>query len=117
MGGNNFKGFDFRGVGPVSNNIYLGGNQFFTSTIGYGSSFIFDEKDNINIKLFISTGSIWDSDYSLSDNEFDLRASSGISLDFITAIGPISFSYASPLLKKDNDKERIFAFTIGKSFW
>ena len=117
LGGNNFKGFDFRGVGPVSNNIYLGGNQFFTSTIGYGSSFIFDEKDNINIKLFISTGSIWDSDYSLSDNEFDLRASSGISLDFITAIGPISFSYASPLLKKDNDKERIFAFTIGKSFW
>ena len=44
--GNNFKGFDFRGIGPVSNEIYLGGNQFFTSTIGYGSSFLFDEKSN-----------------------------------------------------------------------
>lgn len=117
LGGNNFKGFDFRGVGPVTNNIYLGGNQFFTSTLGYGSSFIFDEKDNINIKFFISAGSIWDSDYSSSDNEFDLRASTGVSLDFITAIGPISFSYATPLIKKDNDQERVFAFTIGKSFW
>ena len=116
LGGNNFKGFDFRGVGPVTNNIYLGGNQFFTSTLGYGSSFIFDEKDNINIKFFISAGSIWDSDYSSSDNEFDLRASTGVSLDFITAIGPISFSYATPLIKKDNDQERVFAFTIGKSF-
>lgn len=115
LGGNNFKGFDFRGIGPMSNNIYLGGNQFFTSTLGYGSSFIFDEKDNINIKTFISSGSIWNSDYT-SDNEFELRSSVGISLDFITAIGPISFSYATPLSINDSDKERQFAFTIGTSF-
>ena len=115
LGGNNFKGFDFRGIGPVSNNIYLGGNQFLTSTLGYGSSFIFDEKDNINIKTFVTTGSIWNSDYT-SDNEFELRSSAGISLDFITAIGPISFSYATPLSKNVNDKERQFAFTIGTSF-
>ena len=115
LGGNNFKGFDFRGIGPVSNNIYLGGNQFLTSTLGYGSSFIFDEKDNINIKTFVTTGSIWNSDYT-SDNEFELRSSAGISLDFITAIGPISFSYATPISKNVNDKERQFAFTIGTSF-
>ena len=115
LGGNNFKGFDFRGVGPISNNIYLGGNQFFTSTIGYGSSFLFDEKDNINIKTFLSTGSIWNSDYT-NDNEFELRTSIGISFDFITAIGPISFSYATPISKNENDKERQFAFTIGTSF-
>ena len=83
--------------------------------MGYGSSFIFDEKDNINIKTFISSGSIWNSDYT-SNNEFELRSSVGISLDFITAIGPISFSYATPLSKNDTDKERQFAFTIGTSF-
>ena len=115
LGGNNFKGFDFRGVGPISNNIYLGGNQFFTSTIGYGSSFLFDEKDNINIKTFLSTGSIWNSDYT-NDNDLELRTSIGISFDFITAIGPISFSYATPISKNENDKERQFAFTIGTSF-
>ena len=43
LGGLNFKGFDYKGIGPYDGNIYLGGNEYFTSTIGYGSSFIFDE--------------------------------------------------------------------------
>ena len=115
LGGSNFKGFDFRGVGPTSGDIYLGGNQFFTSTIGYGSSFLFDEKDNVNIKLFLSAGSIGKSDYTVN-NDFDLRTSAGASLDFITAIGPISFTYATPLSKETNDKERLFTFSIGTSF-
>ena len=115
LGGNNFKGFDFRGIGPVSDNIYLGGNRFITSTLGYGSSFIFDDKDNINIKLFLTSGSIWDSDY-VSDNDFKLRTSAGLSFDIITAVGPISLSYAVPLSKEDNDKQRQFSFTIGTTF-
>ena len=115
LGGSNFKGFDFRGIGPTSGDIYLGGNQFFTSTIGYGSSFLFDEKDNVNIKLFLSAGSIGKSDYTVN-NDFDLRTSAGISLDFITAIGPISFTYATPLSKEISDKERLFTFSIGTSF-
>ena len=115
LGGTNFKGFDFRGLGPISNGIYLGGNQVFTSTLGYGSSFLFDEKDNVNIKLFLTSGSIWDSDYA-TNNDFELRSSVGVSLDFITAIGPISFSYANPISKETSDKERQFTFTIGSSF-
>ena len=92
----------------------MGGNQFYTSTIGYGSSFIFDEKDNINIKFFLSAGSIGNSDYT-SDNDFHLRSSAGVSLDFITAVGPISFTYATPLSKEQMIK-RLFSFYIGTSF-
>ena len=115
LGGLNFKGFDYRGIGPYDGNIYLGGNEFFTSTIGYGSSFIFDDKDNINIKFFLTTGSIWNSDYS-SSSDFDLRTSVGTSFDFITAIGPISLSYAQPIEKNTTDKTRPFNFSIGTSF-
>ena len=93
----------------------MGGNRFITSTLGYGSSFIFDDKDNINIKLFLTSGSIWDSDY-ISDNDFKLRTSAGLSFDIITAVGPISLSYAVPLSKEDNDKQRQFSFTIGTTF-
>ena len=114
LGGNNFRGFGYRGIGSKSGNIYLGGNKFFTSTLGYGSSFVFDKKDNINIKLFTTVGSLWDSDYS-NDN-FELRTSAGISLDFITAVGPISFSYAVPIEKSSGDTSRNFSFTIGSSF-
>ena len=115
LGGLNFKGFNFRGVGPKSsNNIYLGGNKYITSTLGYGSSFIFDEKDNINIKLFYTAGSLWDSDYANSD--LKIRSSAGVSFDILTAIGPISFSYSVPINKSYGDSTRNFNFSIGTSF-
>ena len=85
----NFKGFDYRGIGPKQDNIYVGGNKFFTSSFGYGGSFLFDDSDNINTKLFYSLGSIWDSDYT-SDNDLKLRSSIGVSFDVLSAIGPIS---------------------------
>ena len=47
LGGLSFKGFDYRGIGPLSSNYYLGGNKFVTSTVGYGSSFMFDDKLNL----------------------------------------------------------------------
>ena len=115
LGGLNFKGFDYKGIGPYDGNVYLGGNEYFTSTVGYGSSFIFDEKDNINIKFFLTTGSIWNSDYTNS-SDIDLRTSVGTSLDFITPIGPLSFSYAEPFEKNNSDKTRSFNFSIGTSF-
>lgn len=115
LGGNNFKGFDFRGIGPTTNNIYLGGSKLLTNTIGYGSSFIFDDKDNIYFKLFLTSGSLWDSDYSQND-DFEFRTSAGISLDLITPVGPISFTYANPISKNTLDKERVFSFSIGTSF-
>ena len=115
LGGLNFKGFNYRGIGPKENSYYLGGNKFFTSTVGYGSSFIFDQKDNVNIKLFTTVGSLWDSDYT-NNNEFDLRASSELSFDILTAVGPISLTYAVPIDKIDNDSIKRFNFSIGTSF-
>ena len=115
LGGLNFKGFDYRGIGPKSDGIYLGGNRFFTSTLGIGGSFLFDDKDNIRTKLFYTVGSLWDSDYT-SQNDLNLRSSVGVSLDVLTEIGPISFSYAIPIEKNDQDRTREFNFTIGTSF-
>ena len=115
LGGLNFKGFDYRGIGPKVDNIYLGGNKFFTSTIGIGGSFLFDDKDNISTKLFYSLGSIWDSDYTSQDN-LNIRSSVGISFDILTVIGPISFSYAIPIDKNTDDRTREFNFSIGTSF-
>ena len=115
LGGLNFKGFDYRGVGPKQDNIYLGGNNFFSTTIGYGGSFLFDDNDNINTKIFYSMGSIWNSDYS-NQNEFEVRTSLGLSFDILTLVGPISLSYAIPIEKNNNDVTNEFNFSIGTSF-
>lgn len=115
LGGLNFKGFDFRGIGPYSDNIYLGGNKYFTSSLGYGSNFLFDKKDNVNIKFFYTAGSIWDSDYATKNN-FKLRSSLGVSLDFLTPVGPLAIFYAIPIVKSTEDKIRNFNFALGTSF-
>jgi len=115
LGGQNFKGFDYRGIGSrTSNNIYVGGKKYFTNTIGYGTSFLFDKKDNIYFRLFTTSGTLWDNDYISQD--FKLRTSVGISLDVLSAVGPISFSYAIPIEKSDSDNLRRFNFSIGSVF-
>ena len=115
LGGLNFKGFDYRGLGPTEGNIYLGGNSFHTLTFGYGGQFIFDKKDNINFRSFVTSGSVWDSDYS-ENNDYKNRTSIGLSIDILTAVFPVSFSYAIPIQKEDEDKERRFNFSLGTSF-
>ena len=97
-----------------SNNIYVGGKKYFTNTIGYGTSFLFDKKDNIYFRLFTTSGTLWDNDYISQD--FKLRTSVGITLDVLSAVGPISFSYAIPIEKSDSDNLRRFNFSIGSVF-
>ena len=115
LGGSNFQGFDYRGIGPFINGKYLGGNKFFTLTAGRGGSFIFDNTDNVYFKTFATIGSVWDSDYT-NQNEFNLRSSVGISMDFVTASIPITFIYAIPISKQNSDKIRQFNFSIGTTF-
>jgi outer membrane protein insertion porin family len=115
LGGLSFKGFDYRGIGESnSNNIYLGGNKYFTTTIGLGTNFFFDDSDNLYLRFFGTAGSLWDSDYI--SNDFNLRSSIGASLDYITPIGPLSIYYGIPIQKEENDKTRKLNFSIGTSF-
>ena len=116
LGGLNFKGFDYRGIGPTSSSIYLGGNNYFTSTIGYGGSFLFDDTDDFKYKIFSTFGSLWGSDYIQNSNDYEIRSSVGISFDILTRLAPLSFSYAVPLQKESEDKVREFNFILGTSF-
>lgn len=116
LGGLNFKGFDYRGIGPTSSSIYLGGNNYFTSTIGYGGSFLFDDTDDFKYKIFSTFGSLWGSDYTQNSNDFEIRSSVGVSFDILTRLAPLSFSYAVPLQKESEDKVREFNFILGTSF-
>lgn len=116
LGGLSFKGFDYRGIGKNNaNNIYLGGSKYFTSTIGLGTNFFLSDNENLYLRFFGTIGSLWDGDYINNDN-FNLRSSIGISLDYITPIGPLSIYYGIPIEKEENDKTRKLNFSIGSSF-
>ena len=85
----------------------------FSSTIPQ----FFEESQNVDFLFFIDAANLWGVDYdnSLDDNG-SLRSSTGIALDWFSPIGPLNFSLAYPITKKDGDKEESFRFNLGTSF-
>ena len=46
----------------------------------------------------------------------DLRYSAGVAVLWVSPLGPLKFSLAQPLVKKDGDKTEVFQFTLGNVF-
>jgi len=111
------RGFEPRGVGPVDSGDHIGGNNL--ATLSLKSTFPNPIPDNLKPTsfLFIDIGNVWGVDYSNSISDSSkLRASTGIALDLMSPVGPLSFTYSIPLSKASTDKEQNFLFNIGSSF-
>ena len=111
------RGFEPRGVGPVDTNDHVGGNNL--ATLSFKSTFPNPIPDSLRSTtyLFLDMGNVWGVDYSdtiLSSSK--IRSTTGIALDFISPIGPLSFTYSIPISKASTDKEQNFLFNIGSSF-
>ena len=111
------RGFELRGVGPVDSGDHIGGNNL--ATLSLKSTFPNPIPENLRATtfLFLDMGNVWGADYtsSISDSS-KLRASTGIALDLMSPVGPLSFTYSIPLSKASTDKEQNFLFNIGSSF-
>jgi outer membrane protein insertion porin family len=111
------RGFEARGVGPIDSGSHVGGN--YLAVLNLKSTFPNPIPDILRPKsyLFYDIGNIWGVDYSdVVSESSNLRTSTGISLDVITPIGPLSFTYSIPLSKASTDKEQRFLFNLGSSF-
>ena len=65
--------------------------------------------------FFVDSGMVYDrgsADYGFDLG--DLRYSAGVSLAWLTAIGPLSFSISKPFNSQLNDEKQSFQFTIGQ---
>ena len=65
--------------------------------------------------FFVDSGMVYDrgsADYGFDLG--DLRYSAGVSLAWLTAIGPLSFSVSKPFNSQLNDEKQSFQFTIGQ---
>ncbi|MAV83035.1 MAG: outer membrane protein assembly factor BamA [Pelagibacteraceae bacterium] len=117
MGGSDFKGFQYSGIGPRdSSKNYLGASKTYLLTVGYSSPFLFDDSDTLILKYFATIGSNYSSEYTSSFDSSSPRASFGFSADMMTPIGPLTMSLAKPLVKKSYDKTQTFDFSIGTAF-
>ena len=111
------RGFEPRGVGPVDSGDHVGGNNL--ATISLKSTFPNPVPENLRATsfLFFDIGNVWGADYSdLISESSKIRSATGLAIDLMSPIGPLSFSYSIPLSKVSTDKEQKFLFNIGSSF-
>ncbi len=67
--------------------------------------------------LFVDSGMVYDRGNATYGFDLsDLRYSAGVSLAWLTAIGPLSFTLSKPFNKQLEDDTQSFQFTIGQPF-
>ena len=110
------RGFESGKIGPKDGDEYVGGN--FGSALNLNSTLpnVFSGYENIDLSLFLDAATLREVDYDSSLESSKIRSATGISVNWFTVIGPLSFSYAIPLSSEPSDKKESFRFRIGTSF-
>ncbi len=115
-----------RSVG--GNAIALAGLELIVPTPFLDESF----SNSVRTSLFIDAGNVWDTEFDLVDYndlatvEFDkiddysdvnrFRSSAGLSVQWLSPMGPMIFSFAKSLKYEEGDDRSFFSFNIGKTF-
>ena len=110
------RGFESGKIGPKDGSDYIGGN--YVSSINATTTIpkILENVQSVDIVMFADAANIWGVDYDSSLDNSGIRSSVGIGLDWLTPVGPLTFSFAQPITKESTDTEETFRFNIGTSF-
>jgi outer membrane protein insertion porin family len=111
------RGFESGRMGPKDGDDFIGGNYGYALNFSSTIPKILENSQNLDFLFFIDAANLWGVDYdsSIDDNE-SIRSSTGIALDWFSPIGPLNFSLAYPISKKDTDREETFRFNLGTTF-
>jgi len=111
------RGFQSGKVGPVDSNDYVGGNYVSSVNLAATLPNIVPNWQNADFSVFLDAGNVWGVDYSSTISETNkLRSAAGVSLDWHTPVGPLSFSYTGVITKASTDKTEAFRFNLGTTF-
>ena len=122
-------------TGYTGTDASIGGNALATASVEliFPTPFLSEEYANlVRTTMFVDAGSVWDTEFNYDeykDRVFDgqeyfadysdpsrIRASAGVSLQWLSPMGPLVFALATPLKKYDGDKTEVFTFNIGTTF-
>ena len=111
------RGFERGKIGPIENNDYIGGNHITTLNLSATLPNIVQGLDNLDVGVFFDAANVWGVDYDSSiDDKSTVRSSTGVALNLMTPIGPLSFSFANALTKASSDTTETFRFNLGTQF-
>ncbi len=111
------RGFVYGKVGPKDGTDYIGGN--YATALNFATTLpgLLKDLESMDFSLFFDAGNVWGVDYSSTiDDSSKIRSSTGLAVDWLTPIGPLSFSFAQPITKNSSDSTESFRFDIGTTF-
>ena len=113
-GVNTVRGYKAGSLGPKdTNGDSLGGTRRVIGNAEMLWGFPGMEK-SLRMGLFFDAGQVYGQGQNVSVS--DLRYSTGISMAWISPIGPLKFSYGQALNKQEADKPESFQFQLGTTF-
>ena len=114
--GKRLRGFERGKVGPKDQDDFIGGNYITTINATTTVPRILENIQNVDLVMFADAGNVWGVDYDDSLDNSEIRSSVGVGLDWLTPVGPLSFSFAQPISKQNSDITETFRFNIGTTF-
>ena len=119
LGGRSFRGFDFRGIGPVGirndtgtpGEDQVGGDFSFFLGLEIQKPIF---RDQIAMVAFVDSGTVSD---DISFDEYRVAVGMGLRL-FIPQFGqaPLAFDFAFPIVDEETDEDRLFSFSFDLPF-
>ncbi len=123
LGGNNFRGFEYAGLGPrvLSTGDVVGGNQYYVGTAEFMFPLGLPKELGINGILFSDNGTVKgvDNINKIGANVTDtgsLRSSYGLSIAWSSPMGPIRLDFSKIAKRETFDRTQTFRFSFGASF-
>ena len=110
------RGFESGKIGPKDNQDFIGGNYASAASLSTTLPTLLPELESIDFNIFLDAGNLWGVDYDSNLNNSKIRSSTGLSIDWLTPIGPLNFVFAQPITKANTDVEQTFKFDIGTTF-
>jgi len=120
LGGTNFRGFAFSGIGArdTATDDGLGGNYYYQSTAEITFPLGLSKEVGIRGRTFVDVGSVFDTDdegAGIQDSS-DPRVSIGVGLTWASVLGPLRLDFGYAVLKENFDQEQVFSFSFGTRF-
>ncbi len=111
------RGFERNKIGPIDGKDHIGGN--YAAALNFETTLpnILPDTTNTDISLFLDFGNVWGVDYdsTIADSN-KIRSSTGITANWMSPIGPLSFVISQNLSKEDTDVTESFNFNLGTTF-
>lgn len=108
---------------PDQDPLPFGGNVLIQGGVEllFPMPFVKDQR-SLRTALFWDVGNVFDTSCSSSSpscsdiDAGELASSVGVGLTWITALGPLSFSLAMPVVEPDDADTQVFQFSLGQTF-